>query len=58
MHNVPYAGYYGYQNTMEEFKKDYYWLGMKNEFSYYITRCLECQKVEFEHRHPACLLQP
>ena len=24
----------------------------------YIAKCLECQKVKIEHRHPTCLLQP
>jgi hypothetical protein len=31
---------------------------MKNEVANYIARCLECQKVKDEHRHPPGLLQP
>ena len=30
---------------------------MKKEIADYIDRCLECQKVKFEHIHPASLLQ-
>ena len=53
-----YAVRYGYQKTIVVAKKDYYHLGMKNEIVHYIARCLECQKVKFEHRHPTSLLQP
>jgi hypothetical protein len=31
---------------------------MKKEVAYFIARCLECQKVRAEHRHPIGLLQP
>jgi hypothetical protein len=33
-------------------------MGMKNDVVDYITRCMECQKVKVEHRHPMGLLQP
>ena len=56
MHDVPYVGHHGNQNTVEEIKEDYQ-PGMKKEIAYYIAKLLECQKVKFEHRHPACLLQ-
>ena len=58
MHDVPYAGHYGYQKIVATTRKDYYQLGMKKEIAYYIARFLECQKVKFEHRHPVGLLQP
>ena len=31
---------------------------MKTEVAEYIARCIECQQVKAEHRHPAGLLQP
>ena len=31
---------------------------MKKEVVDFIARCLECQKVKAEHRHPTGLLQP
>jgi hypothetical protein len=31
---------------------------MKKEIAEYIARCMECQRVKAEHRHPAGLLQP
>jgi hypothetical protein len=57
-HNVPYAGHPGYQKTMAAIKSHYFWLGMKKEISEYIARCMECQKVKVENRHPTGLLQP
>jgi hypothetical protein len=58
MHNVPYAGNPDYQKTIATVKSQYYWLGMKKEVVDFIAKCLECQKVKDEHRHPARLLQP
>jgi hypothetical protein len=34
------------------------WPGLKKEIAEYIARCMKCQKVKAEHRHPAGLLQP
>jgi hypothetical protein len=58
MHNVPYAGHPGYQKTVAVVKIHYFWPGMKREIDEYIARCMECQKVKAEHRHPTGLLQP
>jgi hypothetical protein len=58
MHNVPYVGHPGYQKTIAVVKSQYYWPGMKREIVEYIAKCLECQKVKAEHRHPVGLLQP
>jgi hypothetical protein len=58
MHNVPYARHPGYQKTIAAIKGQYYWPGMKKEVADFIAKCLECQKVKAEHRHPTSLLQP
>ena len=39
-------------------RKEYLWPNMKNGVAEYIARCIECQEVKVEHRHPAGLLQP
>jgi hypothetical protein len=57
MYNVPYAGHPRYQKTVATIKIHYFWLGMKREIAEYIARCMECQKVKDEHRHPTGLLQ-
>jgi hypothetical protein len=58
MHNVAYARHPRYQKTMAAVKGHYFWSGLKKEIAKYITKCMECQKVKAEHRHPAGLLQP
>ena len=58
MHDVLFACHYGYQNTVGTTDLDYYQPGMKKEIADYIVGCLEFQKVKFEHRHLASLLQP
>jgi hypothetical protein len=58
MHNVPYTWHPGYQKTVVAIKSHYFWPGMKRYIAEYIARCMECQKVKGEHRHPAGLLQP
>jgi hypothetical protein len=56
MHYVPYAGHPGYQKTIATVKSQYYWPGMKKEVADFIAKCLECQKVNAEHRHLTGLL--
>jgi hypothetical protein len=58
MHDVPYAGHPGYHKTITEIRSQFFWLGMKKDVADYIARCMECQKVKAEHRHPMGFLQP
>jgi hypothetical protein len=58
IHNVPYTGYPGYHKIIAAVKSQYFWPGMKREKEEYIARCMECQNVKEEHRHPAGLLHP
>jgi hypothetical protein len=58
MHDVPYAGHPGYQKTITAVRSQFFWPGMKKDVVDYIARCMECQKVKVEHRHPTGLLQP
>ena len=39
-------------------RKVYLWPGMHKNIAKYLNKCLECQQVKVEHRHPAGLLQP
>jgi hypothetical protein len=39
-------------------RSQFFWSGMKKDVVDYITRCMECQRVKEEHRHPTGLLQP
>jgi hypothetical protein len=56
MHNVPCAGHPGYQKTIAAVRSRFFWLIMKNDVSNYISRCMECQRVKDEHRHPMGLI--
>jgi hypothetical protein len=58
MHNVTYARHLGYQKTVAAIKSHYFWPGRKREIAEYIARCMECQEVKAEQRHPTRLLQP
>jgi hypothetical protein len=58
MHNVPYVGHLGYQKTIAIVRSQLFWPGMKKYVVDYIARCMECQRVKAEHRHPMGFLQP
>ena len=55
---MAYVGHPGYQKIVATVKSHYFWPGLKKEIVEYIARCMECQKVKLEHKHPAGLLQP
>jgi hypothetical protein len=57
MHKVPYVEHPNYHKTIVVVKKQYYWIHMKKEVVGFIVRCLKCQKVKVEHRHPTGLLE-
>jgi hypothetical protein len=57
IHNAPYVGHPEYKKTVAAAKSHYFWPGMKKEIAEYITRCMECQKVKSENKHPGGLLQ-
>jgi len=58
MHNMAYAGHPGYQKTVAAVRSHYFLPSLKKEIAEYIARCMECQKVKVEHRHPVGFLQP
>jgi hypothetical protein len=58
MHNVPYVGHPRYQKIVPAVKSQYYWSGTRRDIVEYIAKCLECQRVKDEHRHPVVLLKP
>jgi hypothetical protein len=52
------VGHPGYQKMITTVRQLYYWPRMKQDIVEYISKCLECQQVKVEHKHPAGLLQP
>ena len=41
----------------QDLKDHYWWKEMKRDIAEYVSKCLTCQQVKAEHRHPAGLLQ-
>jgi hypothetical protein len=58
LHKRPYTGHPGYQKMITTTRKLFYWPRLKKDIVDYLAKCLECQQVKAEHRHPAGLLQP
>jgi hypothetical protein len=58
IHNLPYVGHLGYQKQITTVRSQFFWPRMKRDVVDYITRCMECQRLKVEHRHPTGLLQP
>ena len=58
MNNLRDVEHPSYQKTIAAIRSQYFFPGMKKDVVEYISRCMECQRVKFEHRHPTSLLQP
>ena len=41
-----------------DMKKLFFWASMKHNIVQFVTKCLECQRVKANHRHPVGLLKP
>jgi hypothetical protein len=57
-HRVVYMAHLVVTKMRENLKPLFLWKGMKADIVNYVARCLECQQVKDEHRHPVGLLQP
>ena len=55
-HREVYMAHPGVTKMRVELKPLLFWKGMKADIVNYMARCLECEKVKVEHRHPAGLL--
>jgi hypothetical protein len=58
LHKRPYTGHPGYQKMITTTRKQFYWPGLMKYIADYLAKCLECQQVKAECRHPAGLLHP
>ena len=54
----PFWGHPKYHKMVILSRKQCYWHGMKREITYFIARCIECQKFKIKYQHLAGLLQP
>ena len=58
LHSVPYAGHLGYQKTLKQIQKTFYWPDLTIEVRDYVLGCEVCQKEKSVSRVPAGLLEP
>ena len=57
-HRAPYAAHPGVKKLHADLRHLYHWPGMGVQIANIVARCLECQRVKAEHRHPGGILQP
>ena len=57
-HRAPYVAHLGVKKLHSDLRQLYFWPRMRVQIVDIISRCLECQRVKAEHRHPGGLLQP
>ena len=57
VHCATYAMHPRSTKMYQDLKGHYWWKGMKKDVAEYVSKCLTCQQVKAEHRHPAGLLQ-
>jgi hypothetical protein len=57
-HNTPYSVHPGGDKLYKDLKQNFWWDGMKKDVAEFVSRCLTCQKVKFEHQRPGGEMQP
>jgi hypothetical protein len=57
-HKALYCVYPGVKKMYADMRKLFFWVGMKHDVVHFVAKCLECQQVKADHRHPIGLLQP
>ncbi|KAI3821399.1 hypothetical protein L1987_08966 [Smallanthus sonchifolius] len=48
----------GTNKMYQDLKKEYWWPGMKNDVTEYVSKCLTCSLVKAEHQKPCGKMQP
>ncbi|KAL4387925.1 hypothetical protein GQ457_09G030640 [Hibiscus cannabinus] len=57
-HNSLFSVHPGSVKMYKDLRDLYWWPGIKQAITEYVSKCLTCQKVKAEHRVPTGLLQP
>ena len=57
-HELADVGHLGQQQMMEIIKRNYWWLGIKNDVKKYIQGCFKCQQNKVQHMKKAGELHP
>ena len=56
-HSSDYSVHPGYIKMYRDLRESYWWPGMKKDIAGFVSRCLTCQQVKFEHQRPSGLMQ-
>jgi len=56
-HRSWYSIHPGTANMYKDFRQHYWWRRIKNDIVGFVSRCLNCQQVKYEHQRPRGLLQ-
>lgn len=57
-HMTPYSVHPGGDKLYRDLKITFWWPHMKQQVAEYVSKCLTCQKVKFEHKRPQGEIQP
>ncbi|KAI3811062.1 hypothetical protein L1987_20778 [Smallanthus sonchifolius] len=57
-HKSRYSIHPGTNKMYQDLKKEYWWPGMKNDVTEYVSKCLTCSLVKAEHQKPCGKMQP
>ncbi|KAI3762710.1 hypothetical protein L1987_53151 [Smallanthus sonchifolius] len=57
-HKSRYSIHPGENKMYQDLKKEYWWPGMKNDVTEYVSKCLTCSPVKVEHQKPCGKMQP
>ena len=56
-HSSTYSVHPWYIKMYQDLRGTYWWPGMKKNIAEFVSRCLTCQQVKFEHQRPSGLMQ-
>ena len=57
-HNTVFTMHPEGNKMYQDLKQHYWWKGMKQDVTKYMSECLTCQQVKIEHQVPTGLLNP
>ncbi|KAA3480729.1 DNA/RNA polymerases superfamily protein [Gossypium australe] len=57
-HSSPYAMHPGGSKMYRDLREQFWWPGLKQEVTEFVSKCLKCQLVKVEHQLSSGLLQP
>ena len=56
-HSSRYSIHPGATKMYLDLKQHYWWCRMKRDIVYFVSRCLNCQQVKYEHQNPGGMTQ-